>query len=90
MIDETGTLGVRQQFWKRLTLSREVQSVSVQISGKAFEVRIKVARDESGNIVRVKPEFDDIRAIAKDVGLPARGVEEIVSVQVSSKYQEVE
>jgi len=90
MIDETGTLGVRQQFWKRLTLSREVQSVSVQISGKAFEVRIKVARDESGNIVRVKPEFDDIGVIAKEVGLPARRVEEIVSVQVSSKYQEVE
>jgi hypothetical protein len=90
MIDETGTLGVRQQFCQRLTLSREVQSVSVQISGKAFKVRIKVARDASGNIVRVKPEFDDIGVIAKEVGLPARRVEEIVSVQVSSKYQEVE
>ena len=72
MIEETGTLGVRQQFWQRLTLSREVQSVSVQISGKAFEVRVKVARDSTGNIVRVKPEFDDIRKIAKEVGLPAQ------------------
>ncbi len=90
MIEETGTLGVRQQFWQRLTLSREVQSVSVQISGKAFEVRVKVARDSTGNIVRVKPEFDDIRKIAKEVGLPARRVEEIVSVQVSGKYQKEE
>ena len=90
MIEETGTLGVRQQFWQRVTLSREVQSVSVQISGKAFEVRVKVARDSIGNIVRVKPEFDDIRKIAKEVGLPARRVEEIVSVQVSGKYQKEE
>jgi len=90
MIEETGTLGVRQQFWQRLTLSREVQLVSVQISGKAFEVRVKVARDSIGNIVRVKPEFDDIRKIAKEVGLPARRVEEIVSVQVSGKYQKEE
>jgi len=90
MIEETGTLGVRQQFWQRLTLSREVQSVSVQISGKAFEVRIKLARDATGNIIRVKPEFDDVRAIAKEVGLPARRVEEIVSVQVSGKYQRPE
>jgi uncharacterized protein (DUF111 family) len=38
----------------------------------------------------VKPEFDDIRAIAKEVGLPARRVEEIVSVQLSGKYQRIE
>ena len=90
MIDETGTLGVRQQVWQRLTLSREVQSVNVEISGRIFEVRIKLARDATGNVVRVKPEFDDIRVIAKEVGLPARRIEEIVSIQVSGKYERVE
>jgi len=90
MIEETGTLGVRQQFWHRLTLSREVQSVNVEISGRIFEVRIKLARDATGNVVRVKPEFDDIRVIAKEVGLPARRIEEIVSIQVSGKYERVE
>jgi hypothetical protein len=86
MIEETGTLGVRQQFWQRLTLSREVESVGVHISGKTFQVRIKLARDANGKIVRVKPEFDDIHVIAKEVGLPARRIEEIVSVQVSREY----
>ena len=90
MIEETGTLGVRHQFWQRLTLSREVQPMSFEISGKKFEVRVKLAHDAAGNIVRVKPEFDDIRMIAKDVGLPARRVEEIVSAQASKKYQRVE
>jgi len=87
MIEETGTLGVRQQSWQRLTLSREVQSVKVEISSRTFEIRIKLARDENGNIVRVKPEFDDIRMIAKETGLPARKVEREVSIQISRKYE---
>ena len=89
MIEETGTLGVRQQFWQRLTLNREVQSMNVEISGRTYEVRIKLARDAAGRILRVKPEFDDIRMIAKEVGLPARRVEEIVSIQASRKYENV-
>ena len=87
MIEETGTLGVRQQSWQRLTLSREVQSMKVEISSRTFEIRIKLARDENGNIVRVKPEFDDIRMIAKETGLPARKVESEISVQISRKYE---
>ena len=87
MIEETGTLGVRQQSWQRLTLSREVQSLKVEISNRTFEIRIKLARDENGNIVRVKPEFDDIRMIAKETGLPARKVESEISVQISRKYE---
>ena len=89
MIEETGTLGVRQQVCQRLTLTREVQSVTVQVSSMAFTVRIKLARDGAGNILRVKPEFDDISAIAKEVGLSARRVEEIVSAQISSMYERI-
>jgi len=64
--------------------------MKVELSGRTFEVRVKLARDATGSIVRVKPEFDDIRVIAKEVGLPARRVEEIVSIQVSRKYEKVE
>ena len=90
MFEETGTLGVRHQVWQRLTLRREVQTMNFEISGKKFEVKMKLAHDAAGNIVRVKPEFEDIRMIAKDVGLPARRVEEIVSSQASKKYRIVE
>ena len=72
IIEETGTLGVRHQLWQRLTLSREVKMMSFEISAKKFDVRVKIARDAAGNIVRVKPEFEDIRRIATEVGLPAQ------------------
>jgi uncharacterized protein (TIGR00299 family) protein len=83
IMEETGTLGVRHQLWQRLTLSREVKTMNFEISAKKFDVRVKIARDAAGNIVRVKPEFEDIRMIAAEVGLPARRVEEIVCIQAS-------
>ena len=69
MIEETGTLGVRQQFWQRLTLSREVQSMNVEISGRTFEVRIKLARDATGSIVRVKTEAVEVARQAVTCGI---------------------
>lgn len=78
MFEETGTLGVRFQQWDRFTLEREVKKVRVEISGKAFEVRIKFARDNSGKIVRAKPEFEDLKSIAKSAKMPLRGVAQLV------------
>lgn len=87
MIQETGTLGVRHQLWHRLTIERQLQSMGIKISGKKFKVKLKLALYATGSIVRVKPEFDDIRIIANEVGLPLRRVEEIVSLRASKKYQ---
>jgi uncharacterized protein (DUF111 family) len=78
-MSETGTLGVRFQPWSRFTLQREVETVQLKIAGKCFDVRVKFARDRSGKIVRVKPEFEDVRMIAETLSMPAREVSEIVS-----------
>ena len=72
MIQETGTFGVRFQQWNRITLQREIEKVKLHVSGKIFDVRMKVARDRFGKIVRIKPEFEDIRAIAEVLSVPAR------------------
>jgi uncharacterized protein (DUF111 family) len=78
MIQETGTLGVRFQLWNRITLQREIEKIKLHVSGKIFDVRMKVARDGFGKIVRVKPEFEDIRAIAEVLSIPAREVSDMV------------
>jgi uncharacterized protein (TIGR00299 family) protein len=77
MIRETGTLGVRFQPWNRFTLQREVETVKLEIGGRTFNVRVKLAKDRSGSIVKVKPEFEDIRSIAETVSMPAREVSDI-------------
>jgi hypothetical protein len=79
IMEETGTLGVRYQSWDRFILDREIKTLNVEIAGKKFEVRVKLAHDTVENLVRAKPEFDDIASISKTISMPSRKVEQIVS-----------
>ena len=74
---ETGTLGVRYQQWNRLVLQRETITVDVTLDNKRFNVRVKVARDKSGKVVNVKPEFEDVELIARTLSRPAREISSI-------------
>lgn len=82
IMEETGTLGVRFQQSNRLTLRRDIKTIEVKIGNRKFEVRVKFAKDESRRIVRMKPEFDDVHAIAEALSLPAREVSDIVMREV--------
>jgi uncharacterized protein (DUF111 family) len=90
IMEETGTLGVRSQQWNRFTLRREIMTVKVAIGGKGFDVRVKVARQRSGTIVNVKPEFDDIHTIARELSMPARKVSEAVLSVARGKIEELD
>jgi len=52
--------------------------VKVEVAGKAFEVKVKVAKDTSGRVLSVKPEFEDAKKIASETGVPLREVIEKV------------
>jgi hypothetical protein len=71
---ETGTLGVRYQPWNRFVLSREIVLIRLQLKGKSFDVRVKVAKDRSGNILRIKPEFEDVDSISRAASRPTREI----------------
>jgi len=71
---ETGTLGVRHQQWNRLILEREIVTIKVPFADKTFSVRIKIARDKSGELLGMKPEFEDLDSIARSLSLPVREV----------------
>ena len=88
MMEETGTLGVRHDTWNRFTLERSTTTLRVEIGTKAFDVRIKVAKDLSGKVLGLKPEFDDIQAIAQSVSMPARQVAEIVLHEARKRLEE--
>lgn len=75
LTDETGTLGIRTGIaQKRHTLKREIKEVDVDIPGYRGKVRVKMARDNEGNIVNVKPEYEDMKKIAKKTKMPLRKV----------------
>ncbi|HKM50905.1 MAG TPA: nickel pincer cofactor biosynthesis protein LarC [Candidatus Bathyarchaeia archaeon] len=82
IMEETGTLGIRHQRWDRFILDRGFKTLNIEIAGRRFEVRVKLARDTAGNLIRAKPEFDDIGSISKAVSMPARYIEQIVSREI--------
>jgi hypothetical protein len=77
LIEETGTLGVRVYYCERHILNRESRSVDVCVSGVKELVRVKVAKDADGNIIRIKPEYDDLERLAEKTGKPLRELAEI-------------
>ena len=71
---ETGTLGVRILPCHRKILERENRKIELNIAGVKVEVNVKVARDRHGNIVNLKPEYEDIRDLALKLGKPFRDI----------------
>jgi len=78
IMTETGTLGVRYQPWERFILRREIVIIKLELNGGSFDVRVKVARTRLGELVRIKPEFEDVDSISRTTSLPAREVSNLV------------
>ncbi len=74
LMEETGTLGTRIIPCKRHILLREPFNVKIRFNGTEKSVRIKVAKDSEGKIVRIKPEYGDAKKIAEELGLPLREI----------------
>ena len=75
LINELGTLGVRVYIMKRLKVpTRERKTIDVEIDGKRCRVDVKVSTDHMGNVVNIKPEYESVKSVAKELGVPFRKV----------------
>jgi uncharacterized protein (TIGR00299 family) protein len=75
LTEETGTLGIRTGIvQKRHTLRREIKEMDVDIPGYRGKIRVKIAEDENGSIINIKPEYEDMKKIAKKTKMPLRKV----------------
>jgi uncharacterized protein (TIGR00299 family) protein len=69
LFEESSTIGVRWTAYQRSRLEREM----VRLDTAYGPVTFKVSRLE-GRVVTVTPEFEEVRRIARDRGLPVREV----------------
>ena len=81
LTSETGTLGIRTYPCHRRILTRESQKIQLNLNGEKHEVDVKIARDRFGNIVNLKPEYDDIHDLALKLGRPFREIHEKAAQQ---------
>jgi pyridinium-3,5-bisthiocarboxylic acid mononucleotide nickel chelatase len=72
LIEETGTLGVREIPVRRHIANREISEVELKIGNQTHSIRIKVASAADGRVIRAKPEYDDLARIAGKTGVSLR------------------
>jgi uncharacterized protein (TIGR00299 family) protein len=85
LISETGTLGVRVYYCERHIINRELLMVDLSVMGNKETVRVKVSKNAQGEIIRIKPEFEDLKRLAEKTKKPLR---ELIDLAVS-KTQEM-
>jgi len=85
LIAETGTLGVRVYYCERHIISRELIIVDLLVMGNMETVRVKVSKNANGEIIRIKPEFEDLKRLAEKTKKPLR---ELLDLAIS-RTQEV-
>jgi uncharacterized protein (DUF111 family) len=70
MLSETTAIGLRETAVVKTALDRREEVVEVD----GQRIRVKVAVDESGVVVNVQPEYDDVAAAATALGRPVKQV----------------
>jgi uncharacterized protein (TIGR00299 family) protein len=77
LINETGTLGVRVYFCERHIMNRELYSVDLVLNGNKETVKIKVSKNANGEIIRIKPEYEDLKRLAEKTNKSLRELSEL-------------
>jgi uncharacterized protein (TIGR00299 family) protein len=66
LLSETTTFGVRMRRENRRTLRREIRTLDTPYG----TIRVKVGYDQKGRMVKRHVEFDDVKELAEQEGLP--------------------
>lgn len=82
LMRETGTLGVRIYEVPRLVADRTRESIDIKVKNKKYPVSLKRST-VGGRLIALKPEYDDLKKIALDTGIPLREIVEIAGREIS-------
>lgn len=73
IIAVTGSLGVRLiPVRHRLTALRRMMDIEIQVSGRSYQIPVKVGCDNKGNVLNISAEFEDCKRIAQETGLQVK------------------
>ncbi|MDI9619414.1 MAG: nickel pincer cofactor biosynthesis protein LarC [Candidatus Nezhaarchaeota archaeon] len=86
LVNELGTLGVRVHYVHRITVERSQREVEVEVEGRRYKVRVKESRDPQGRILNFKPEYEDLKSIAEELGIPLRRLAQAITSKVEKTY----
>ena len=87
LFKETGTSGIRINEINRITLERDIIIIQVTINHSKYDVKVKITKDSSNNIINIKPEFNDLKNIANSEDSSLKAIQELVMFQIFKKFK---
>jgi len=82
IMEETGTLGVRVYTSQRHIAARKTESMTVKIDELEEEIRYKVSTTLDGEVIQVKPEYEDLVRLSEKTGKPLRLLSDMVKKKI--------
>ncbi|MFX0000635.1 MAG: nickel pincer cofactor biosynthesis protein LarC [Candidatus Hodarchaeota archaeon] len=89
IILELGTLGVRFNIINRVCISRRIERKQIHIKENTYEISYKISFIESEKgveVVNIKPEYEDLKKISEDTGIPVKKIQFIVNEKIKQIY----
>jgi hypothetical protein len=89
MIKELGTLGVRFNTINRVCIKRTFEEVDLKIKNENYSLNYKISFTEEENkkkIINIKPEFDDLKKISDESGLPIKIIQIYAQKEIELLY----
>ena len=80
IFSESPTLGIRRHNSERYSLEREIRQYRTSFG----EIRCKIARDQQGKVMNIKPEHDDLVTLAELHDLPLTRLEQLILAEMTS------
>ncbi len=78
---ETSTFGIRYQRYNREILSRKFEKIECEHG----EVTVKIGYYKN-KIIKVTPEYEECRIIAKNANLPIKNVYDSINCSIKNKF----
>lgn len=85
LMEETGTLGVREIPVRRHIALRTTKRVLVDFKGKRLPVSVKSSLDEKGRVLGEKIEYEDRKKLAAQTGMSVREVGRLVKTRRATR-----
>jgi hypothetical protein len=87
LFKETGTSGIRINEINRITLERNIIIIQVTVNHSKYDIKVKITRDSSNNIINIKPEFNDLKKISDIEDSSLKAIQELVMYQIFKKFK---
>jgi len=71
----------------RITLERNIIIMQVIVNESEYNIKVKITKDSSNNILNIKPEFDDLKKISILENSSLKTIQEIVMYQIYKKFK---